>query len=285
MDYRSFVKQHMASMPSSMSPKEKMKKIGEMWRASGHSAKKPVKGGKLPSTGISLPKYFIDGRKIKYRGGDIEEQPQQQEEETISKGLQLGKPFIDEQTMINNGLPPYLAQHPNVYSGNLNNVLLFNNTVDFLNSSFYKKYESKIVYKKPIKQFGGSDVEFDVPAKKLRIVFHSTSPSDKSVWYIDPIDTNEWLQIMNDAKESYLLTPVEFVSALKIKNIRETAAKQAQENLNTWNQAFDKGQEEGFQTGYAKGKEEGYQEGKSDSSSSSWLDTAADFGKAALSFI
>lgn len=52
--YQAFVKEHMASMPSSMSAKDKMKKIGEMWRAhksgaSMHSKKRgrPKKGGVL----------------------------------------------------------------------------------------------------------------------------------------------------------------------------------------------------------------------------------------------
>lgn len=48
MQYREFVKEQMAKMPKDMMAKDKMRKIGEMWRASGHA-----KGGQFVGAGVS----------------------------------------------------------------------------------------------------------------------------------------------------------------------------------------------------------------------------------------
>jgi hypothetical protein len=45
MNYREFVKENFHKLPASMPAKDKMKKIGEMWRKSGHSSGKGVSGG------------------------------------------------------------------------------------------------------------------------------------------------------------------------------------------------------------------------------------------------
>jgi hypothetical protein len=261
MQYKDFVKQQMTQMKSSkMSQPEKMKKISQMWK------EHKTKGG------------VLDDKETKKQTMD---EKQEEEPDTMSKGLNLPEPFIDYNTMVNNGLPPYLAQHPNIYSGNLNNVLLFNNVEEFLDSSFYKKYKDRIVFKKAVKSFGGGDTEYNVPAKKFRIVFHANSFTDKSVWYIDPKDADEWLQIMNDSKDSHILIPVEFVSALNLKKSRDALLKATQDSIETYNKAFDKGNEEGFHTGYGEGHEagfqEGYQKGKSDSSDN-WFTSALDTG-------
>jgi hypothetical protein len=51
MQYKDFVKAKMAEMAGmNMMAKDKMKKIGEMWRASGHSSK--PKGGQFVGAGI-----------------------------------------------------------------------------------------------------------------------------------------------------------------------------------------------------------------------------------------
>jgi hypothetical protein len=51
MQYKDFVKAKMAEMAGmNMMAKDKMKKIGEMWRASGHSSK--PKGGQFVGAGV-----------------------------------------------------------------------------------------------------------------------------------------------------------------------------------------------------------------------------------------
>lgn len=45
MNYREFVKENFHKLPASMPAKDKMKKIGEMWRESGHSSGKGISGG------------------------------------------------------------------------------------------------------------------------------------------------------------------------------------------------------------------------------------------------
>lgn len=60
MNYRDFVKSNFHKLPASMAAKDKMKKIGEMWRASGHSKGGSVAGGAMKK------------RVMKAKAGDVE---------------------------------------------------------------------------------------------------------------------------------------------------------------------------------------------------------------------
>jgi len=72
MNYREFVKENFHKLPASMAATEKMKKIGTMWRASGHSKTKggsAVVGGKMKQKKASKGKGIVGGMIV---GGMLE---------------------------------------------------------------------------------------------------------------------------------------------------------------------------------------------------------------------
>jgi hypothetical protein len=88
MNYRQFVKENFHKLPASMAAKDKMKKIGQMWRASGHSssgASKTTKGagilsGLLDGIGLGMKpkksmkskaKKVVKGKPTKAKGSGI----------------------------------------------------------------------------------------------------------------------------------------------------------------------------------------------------------------------
>ncbi len=117
MDYKTFVKQKMAMMKSSrMTQPEKMKKIGQLWKKH-----KQLKGGVLddatPDTTATPDKQDTTTTDTTT---DDSKQPQQPKPPAI-------EPLIPVDVALDNGIPPIITIHPNVYSRNALTYFLFTN--------------------------------------------------------------------------------------------------------------------------------------------------------------
>jgi hypothetical protein len=222
MDYKSFVKEKMAMMKSSrMTQPEKMKKIGQLWRKH-----KQLKGGVLDdATPDSTTTPTPDKQDTNSTDTTTDDSKQQQ-----SKPPAI-EPLIPVDVALDNGIPPIITIHPNIYSRNALTYFLFTNLEDYLDSDFYKKYTSRITKVKQIK-FNTSVREREIPFKKFRIAFAQNTFTDKTQWYIDPTDADEYLQMLLQLKdEDKVFTPLEFVSAKFIAQMGQKRKDIAMQDL------------------------------------------------------
>jgi hypothetical protein len=152
-------------------------------------------------------------------------------------------PFIPPHVMASRGIPWYLAQHPNQYSANPNQVLVFRNEAQFLKSPFYKKYSAQIV-EVPERKGYATEVQQILPKKDFRIVFMSRSPDDTGQYYMDATDANQYMDVLDDAKESNILIPTEFMSQLFMKKNRDLGQIQALQDKQIWQGGYKQSQDE-----------------------------------------
>jgi hypothetical protein len=168
----------------------------------------------------------------------LAQQQEQYSEKVKTDGLY---PKVDPkllQKMMDAGVPWTLAQHPNVYSANPNQVLNYRNRADFTDSQFYNKYESEITKVNEKKGYGKGQRQI-IKGKPLRIVFASSSPDDNVQFYIDPKDDDEFINILNDAKESNILVPIEFLSKQFMEANKLKVSEQIQDNKRIWSAGYD----------------------------------------------
>jgi hypothetical protein len=241
MNYKEFVKAEMAKMKSSKLPVgQRMKQIGKLWK----QHKDKLKGGEIDATmpapaPTPAPKELTEQEKLS-------QQLQAQEDafnEKVKKSLygMYGEPFIKPSVMMDREIPWILAQHPNQYSANPNQVLLYRNLSQFIKSPFYKKYADRIVDVEERAGYGTTRAKI-VPKKDFRIVFRSRSTDDNSQYYLDCKDADEFMDVLDEAKDSNILVPVEFVSKKFMEVNAEIAQKQAATDQLIW--------QAGYQTSY-----------------------------------
>jgi len=140
--------------------------------------------------------------------------------------------------MMSAGVPWWLAQHPNEYSANPNEVLKYRNQEDFIQSPFYEKYKKGIIKVSERKGYGKTQREI-IKGKPLRIVFASRSDYDNTQYYYDPKDDDEYIEMLNDAKDSNILVPIELLSKEFIdKNIQKSAIR-VMEDKRVWSAGYD----------------------------------------------
>lgn len=230
--YRDFVKQHMSSL-SGMPQKEKMGIIAAMWHKQ--------KGGKSESMPkMEKPKTT---RRKKITGGQVDDKEQPESSDTKDTKQQTPAPkqtptpkqipvkqaparkviqLVPSQVALDNGIPPILTIHPNLYSANPLTFYLFTTMDDWFDSNFYKKYSDRMTKLKPIKDYSGYTRPKEVPFKLFRIGFTMNSFKDRTVWYLDPKDADEYISMLVELKdEDKVFQPVEFVSAKFMQLQRE----------------------------------------------------------------
>jgi hypothetical protein len=282
MNYKQFVKAEMAKMKSSKLPVgERMKHIAKLW-----AKHKKIHGGdieeKTEQQEPKITKQQILAQELQDKETDYEYQ--------IKHSLygQYGTPYIKPSVMMDRGIPWILAQHPNQYSANPNEVLLYRNVSQFIKSPFYKKYSDRLVDVSERSGYGVSQAKI-VPAKDFRIVFRSRSTDDNNQYYLDCKDADEFMDVMDEAKESNILVPIEFVSKRFMDLNRQLSQKQAENNETIW--------KAGFQTSYdqlepiIKQQQEDIQqlqqqiEQEKSSDSGSWLGNLADVAVGAFKML
>ena len=91
--------------------------------------------------------------------------------------VQYGMMQVPASVMESNGLPWFLAQHPNHLSMNSNEIILYNSAIAFMSSAFYKKYQARMVYVKAVTLYSSMGNKTtqpqEIPAKNYRFVFGS----------------------------------------------------------------------------------------------------------------
>lgn len=164
---------------------------------------------------------------------------QQEYSEKVKKdGLYPKVDPILIQKMLDAGVPWTLAQHPNQFSANPNQVLNYRNVNDFLDSDFYNKYKSQIVKVSERKGYGKTQRSI-IPGKPLRIVFASSSADDNTQFYIDPTDDDEFIDILNNAKDSNILVPIEYLSKQFMDMNRLKVSEVIANNKKVWSAGYD----------------------------------------------
>ena len=153
---------------------------------------------------------------------------------------QYAVPYVPPKDMQARGIPWFLAQHPNQYSANPNEVLLYRNEGQFLRSAIYQKYKDRIT---PYEERAGYGIRFAqiIPGKPFRIVFRSRSFDDNNQYYLDLNDANEFMDFLDDAKDSNMLTPVEFISAVFTAKNKAEMSKIASDSAEAYKVAYTQG--------------------------------------------
>jgi len=153
---------------------------------------------------------------------------------------QYPTPFIPPAVMQARGIPYFLAQHANQYSANPNEVMLYRNEGQFLRSAIYQKYKDRIT---PYEERSGYGVRFSqiIPGKPFRIVFRSRSFDDNNQYYLDLNDADEFMDFLDDAKDSNMLTPVEFISAAFQAKNKAAMSKIASDSAEAYKVAYTQG--------------------------------------------
>lgn len=152
---------------------------------------------------------------------------------------QYPQPIIEPSKMLSNGLPWFFAQHPNKWSANPNEVMLYKNLVQFQTSDFFSKYKDRLIFKQAIQDFAGKDVPFTIDGKDYRIVFASLATDDKNKYYIDCKDTDDYITVLNDIKKSHILLPVELASQKFIQDNQLKAQEILQQTKELWSKGYD----------------------------------------------
>lgn len=277
-NYQQFVKAEMAKMKSSKLPVgQRMKHIGKLWAK--HKTK-ALKGGDIETEGTPAPapKELTEQEKL----GQMLQDKENEFEEKIKKSLygQYGTPYIKPTVMMDRGIPWILAQHPNMYSANPNLVLLYRNLSQFIKSLFYKKYSNRFVEVDERSGYGRTSSKI-IPGKDFRIVFRSFSKDDNTQYYLDCKDEDEFMDVLDEAKESNILFPVEFVSKKFMDLNKQLTQKEVEESNKVW--------EAGYQNSFDKlepiikqqqqdiqNLQQQLQDKQSSSSDSDWLSDIAE---------
>jgi len=190
------------------------------------------------------------------------------------------------------GIPKWWFKHFNQYSWVKSQVIMYSTYEDFQNTSFYKKYSTRIINIPPPRNFarymggeipgqerkalgaGNSDVYlhniYEKYGQKWRVMFnqgdlsgHLTSGNDYYVYYIDCKDLNDYLDMLEEFyNDRDTLQPNEVIIML---NLQYRAAVAAHER-----ELMAQGYSEGEAAEEAK--EAAAKETSEDSSSSIWGD-------------
>ena len=182
------------------------------------------------------------------------------------------------------GIPQYLLQHPNKYSGSKSQIMIYNSYEDFMTTGFYIKYNQQIKsipIPPKFAQQTSTDPWIDhisfAYGQKLRVLFtqgDTQGQGDVGVsknyysYYLDCININDYISVLEILyKDRDDIKPVESSSILRQKRNADIA----QQGYETYNTTYDTGHTDGVN--YQKNAdEEAQQEAeaqKDDSSSSS----------------
>lgn len=153
---------------------------------------------------------------------------------------QYPEPYVPPKDMNARGLPWYLAQHPNEYSANPNQVMLYRNEGQFLRSPIYQKYKDDIQLYQERAGYGTRFAQI-IPGKPFRIVFRSKSFDDNNQYILDLDDADAFMDFIDQAKDSNILTPVEFLSAQFMAKNKAAMSKLADDNAEAYKIAYNQG--------------------------------------------
>ena len=138
------------------------------------------------------------------------------------------------------GYPVFFFQHPNKWSANPNEVLLYSTLDRFLESDIYAKLKDKLkkIAGKYSGYSGGNRDGKILPFKKFRLIFRSKSPDDRSEYVYDAVDKDDYLNALDMAKDSNFIIPTEYASRAFTQSNAKQAVAQAQNSKDLWKLGF-----------------------------------------------
>ena len=178
------------------------------------------------------------------------------------------------------GIPQYLLQHPNKYSGSKSQIMIYNSYEDFMTTAFYKQYNQQIKsipIPPKFAQQTSTDPWIDhisfAYGQKLRVLFtqgDTQGQGDVGVsknyysYYLDCININDYISVLEMLyKDRDDIQPVESSSILRQKrNADDSQARNTQSEADYSRGATD-------QSATDKAQQEAEQEAQQDDSSSS----------------
>ena len=181
------------------------------------------------------------------------------------------------------GIPQYLLQHPNKYSGSKSQIMIYNSYEDFMTTAFYKQYNQQIKsipIPPKFAQQTSTDPWIDhisfAYGQKLRVLFtqgDTQGQGDVGVsknyysYYLDCININDYISVLEMLyKDRDDIQPVEAAAILRIKR----NATIAQQGYETYNTTYDTGHTDGVnyqKNADEEAQQEAQQEAEKDDSS------------------
>ena len=178
------------------------------------------------------------------------------------------------------GIPQYLLQHPNKYSGSKSQVMIYNSYEDFMTTAFYKQYNQQIKsipIPPKFAQQTSTDPWLDhisfAYGQKLRVLFtqgDTQGQGDVGVsknfysYYLDCVNINDYISLLEMLyKDRDDIAPLEQAAILHIKrNADDSQARYTQSEAD-----YSRGASE--QSAADQAQQEAQQEAQKDDSSSS----------------
>ncbi len=159
-----------------------------------------------------------------------------------AQDLQAKNPWAPYKVPYNfqEGYPVYFFQHPNKWSANPNEVLLYSTLDRFMESDIYAKLKDKLtkIAGKYSGYSGGNRDGTILPFKKFRVIFRSKSPDDRSEYVYDAVDKDDYLSVLDMAKDSNFIIPVELASKAFMDSNAKQEVAEAQNAKDVWKLGF-----------------------------------------------
>ena len=138
------------------------------------------------------------------------------------------------------GIPQYLLQHPNKYSGSKSQIMIYNSYEDFMTTAFYKQYQAQIKsipIPPKFAQQTSTDPWLDHIAftygQKLRVIFVQGDINGQDVvgisknfysYYLDCVNINDYISLLEMLyKDRDDIAPLEQAAILHIKRNADEA--------------------------------------------------------------
>ena len=315
--YTDFVKLQMARLDKSVLFKDRMAMIAKLWKDSKEDI--PAKAKKEPKEHKKK-----EHKKKEPKGGSYEDhvnkfkhEPVQHklskslQNQLIQKGLYSGGDVVAPPNTSSywiypipaeyRGVPSYLFQHPNKYSGGKSQVMIYSSFENFMNTDFYNNNKINLKTITPPPQFarGSSSSEwFDYVVTKygkiLRVIFTQGNIAGKGVvgvennynsYYIDCVDINDYVNILSQIyKDRDNIVPTEQAAIMRMQLNKDVAQSQYTNDISNYNRgASDQSSADQAE----KDKEDAAQQAQAadnDDSSDIW-GTLSTIGEIALAFI
>ena len=263
--YTDFVKLQMARLDKSVLFKDRMAMIAKLWKDSKEDIPATVK--KEPKA-KKESKAKKEHKKKEPKGGSYEDHVNKFKHEPVqhklSKSLQnqliqkdlysggdvVAPPVINTSSYWiypipaeYRGVPSYLFQHPNKYSGGKSQVMIYSSFENFMNTDFYNNNKINLKTITPPPQFarGSSSSEwFDYVVIKygkiLRVIFAQGNIAGKGVvgiennynsYYIDCVDINDYVNILSQIyKDRDNIVPTEQAAIMRMQINKDAAQSQ-----------------------------------------------------------
>ena len=133
--------------------------------------------------------------------------------------------------------PYWLFVHPNNLSRNPNQVIIYDNEGKFLKSKVYDALKSSLK-EVDTSSYGSIGEAQIIPGKVFRIIFRSKNPKNLTQYQYDGKDAKDYMKVLDMAKESGIMQPVEFLSKAFMDKNRQEQLKDIKNSSDAWDAGY-----------------------------------------------